>query len=59
MILAYNSESAFDTVIRESQHAGLDPEHLEDPANWRSIALERNRFRGHRLGGEFVNVSKS
>jgi hypothetical protein len=21
--------------------------------------LERNRFRGHRLGGEFVNVSKS
>ena len=47
MILAYNSESAFDTVIRESQHAGLDPEHLEDPANWRSIAQARSNWLGH------------
>jgi len=47
MILAYNSESAFDIVIRETQHAGLDPEHLEDHANWRSIALARSNWLGH------------
>ena len=45
-ILAYNSEAAFDTVIRESQRAGLDPEHLEDPAQWRSIAQARSNWLG-------------
>ena len=47
IILAYNSGSAFDTVVRESQRAGLDPEHLEDPANWRSIAQARSNWLGH------------
>ena len=47
IIVAYNSGSAFATVIRESQHAGLDPEHLEDPANWRSIAQARSNWLGH------------
>lgn len=47
VILAYNSESAFDTVTREVERAGLDPEHLEDPTNWRSIAEARSRWLGH------------
>jgi hypothetical protein len=34
-------------VIREAQHAGLDPEHLEDPAAWRSIAQARPVWLGH------------
>ena len=46
-ILAYNSAAAFETVIRESQRAGLDPEHLEDPAQWRSIAQARSNWLGH------------
>jgi DNA polymerase III epsilon subunit-like protein len=46
-ILAYNSGSAFDTVIREAQRAGLDPEHLEDRGNWRSIAKARSNWLRH------------
>ena len=46
-ILAYNSGSAFDTVIREAQRAGLDPEHLEDRGNWRSVAQARSSWLGH------------
>lgn len=47
VILAYNSGSAFDTVIREALRAGLDPEHLEDRSNWRSIAQARSNWLGH------------
>ena len=46
-IAAYNSGSAFATVIGESHRAGLDPEHLEDPAAWRSIAQARSNWLGH------------
>ena len=46
-IAAYNSGSAFATVIGESRRAGLDPEHLEDPAAWRSIAQARSNWLGH------------
>lgn len=46
-ILAYNSRSAFDTVMRESDRCGLDPEHLEDLTNWRSIAQARSTWLGH------------
>ena len=46
-IAAYNSGSAFATVIGESHRAGLDPEHLEDPAAWRSIAQARSYWLGH------------
>jgi hypothetical protein len=34
-------------VIGESHRAGLDPEHLEDPAAWRSIAQARSNWLGH------------
>ena len=47
LILAYNSRSAFDTVMRESERCGLDPEHLEDLTNWRSIAQARSTWLGH------------
>ena len=47
VILAYNSESAFDIIIREAERAGLDAEHLDDPANWRSIAAARSQWLGH------------
>ena len=47
VILAYNSGSAFGTVIREAQRAGLDPEHLEDRGNWRCIAQARSSWLGH------------
>ena len=46
-ILAYNSAAAFGTVIRESQRAGLDPEHLDDPAQWGSIAQARSNWLGY------------
>ena len=46
-ITAYNSASAFATVIGESHRANLDPEHLEDPAVWRSIAQARSIWLGH------------
>ena len=46
-ITAYNSASAFATVIGESHRANLDPEHLEDPAAWRSIAQARSNWLGH------------
>ena len=46
-IAAYNSGSAFATVIGESHRDGLDPEHLEDPAAWRSIAQARSNWLGH------------
>jgi len=47
VILAYNSESALDIIIREAERAGLDAEHLDDPANWRSIAAARSQWLGH------------
>ena len=47
LILAYNSRPAFDTVMRESERCGLDPEHLEDLTNWRSIAQARSTWLGH------------
>ena len=47
LIMAYNSRSAFDTVMRESERCGLDPEHLEDLTNWRSIAHARSTWLGH------------
>ena len=34
-------------MIGESHRAGLDPEHLEDPAAWRSIAQARSNWLGH------------
>ena len=46
-IATYNSGSAFATVFGESHRAGLDPEHLEDPAAWRSIAQARSNWLGH------------
>ena len=46
-ITAYNSATAFATVIGESHRANLDPEHLEDPAAWRSIAQARSNWLGH------------
>ena len=45
-IATYNSGSAFATVIGESHRAGLDPQHLEDPAAWRSIAEARSNWLG-------------
>lgn len=47
VMLAYNSGSAFDTVILEAQRAGLDPEHLEDSCNWRSTGQARSNWLGH------------
>ena len=46
-IAAYNGASAFAAVIAESHRANLDPEHLEDPAAWRSIAQARSNWLGH------------
>ena len=46
-IAAYNGASAFATVTTESHRANLDPEHLEDPAAWRSIAKARSNWLGH------------
>lgn len=47
VILAFNSGSAFDTVIREAQRAGLDPEHLDDRDNWRCVTQVRSSWLGH------------
>jgi len=47
VIAAYNGRAAFHTILRETRRAGMDPEHLEDPAGWHCISQARSDWLGH------------
>lgn len=46
VIAAYNGASAYEIVHDEARRAAVDPQHMEDPTSWRSIAQLRSHWLG-------------
>jgi DNA polymerase III epsilon subunit-like protein len=46
VIATYNGANVYEVVQDEAHRAARDPEHLEDPTSWRSIAQLRSHWLG-------------
>lgn len=44
VVATYNSTSVYEIVHDEARRAAVDPQHLEDPTSWRSIAQLRSHW---------------